>query len=171
MPPAAATISADTSPSSPVLAAVALGSNLGDRAALIQAARQALAAIPGTAIVAHADPIETPPFGPVPQGPYLNAATLLRTTLSPRELLAALHAIEREHGRDRAGEVRWGPRTLDLDLLLYAEAIIDEPGLQVPHPRMHERLFVLEPLATIAPELCVPTLNANVATLLARLRG
>jgi 2-amino-4-hydroxy-6-hydroxymethyldihydropteridine diphosphokinase len=105
----------------------------------------------------------------VRQGPYLNAAALLETALGARALLDALLAIERARGRDRAGAARWGPRTLDLDLLLYGDRIIDEPGLTVPHPRMHERLFVLRPLALIAPEMIVPTCRLSVGALLSRL--
>ncbi|SHG10216.1 2-amino-4-hydroxy-6-hydroxymethyldihydropteridinediphosphokinase [Kaistia soli DSM 19436] len=128
-----------------------LGSNLGDRHALLQAAVDALAAADGV-IVRAASPIyETPPWGPVPQGPYLNACVAVETSLPARALLDLGLSIEREHGRERA--VRWGPRTLDIDLLAYGAAAIDEPGLVVPHPRMTERAFVLVPLADIAPEL------------------
>jgi 2-amino-4-hydroxy-6-hydroxymethyldihydropteridine diphosphokinase len=101
------------------------------------------------------------------QGRYLNAAVLLSTTMPARDLLDALLDIERNAGRDRSGGERWSARTLDLDLLLFGDATIDEPGLVVPHPRMHERLFVLAPLAEIAPHLPVPGLNANVGELLA----
>jgi 2-amino-4-hydroxy-6-hydroxymethyldihydropteridine diphosphokinase len=101
---------------------------------------------------------ETDPVGPPGQGPYLNAVAELATSLSARQLLATLLDIERARGRDRAAEVRFGPRTLDLDLLAWGPATpggrsIDVPGLQVPHPRMHERRFVLDPLAEIAPEV------------------
>src|SRR5690606_2631377 len=94
---------------------------------------------------------ETPPWGPVPQGPYLNACIGVETSLSPRALLELGLAIERDHGRERT--IRWGPRTLDIDLLLYGTDHVDEDGLIVPHPRMAERAFVLVPLAEIAPEL------------------
>lgn len=113
--------------------------------------------------------IETAPVGGVDQGAYLNAAALLRTSLLPRELLDALHGIEREQGRDRSKERRWGPRTLDLDLLTYGDMIVCEAGLTVPHPRLHERGFVLEPLAAVAPELVVPGLG-KVVDLLTKLR-
>ena len=112
---------------------------------------------------------ETAPVGGVPQGLYLNAAATLRTGLSPRELLDGLLAIERAHGRDRLTEARWGPRTLDLDLILYGDLIINEPGLVLPHPRMHERSFVLEPLAEIAPGWVVPGRGRTVSDLLAGL--
>jgi 2-amino-4-hydroxy-6-hydroxymethyldihydropteridine diphosphokinase len=154
-----------------VRAAIALGSNLGDRLATINAALTEIAAIAGVRVAAVSPIIETPPFGPVSQGPYLNGACIVQTSLSARSLLDALHAIEHAHGRDRGSEVRWGPRTLDLDLLLYGDAVLGEPGLCVPHPRIQERLFVLEPLAAIAPDMRVPTLNATVAQLLTRLQS
>ena len=130
-----------------------LGSNLGDREAMLRAAIAALDATPGVRVTAVSSLYETPPWGPVPQGPYLNACVALDTTLSPRELLRLCLAIERDHGRERA--VRWGPRTLDIDLLLYGDETIDEEGLMVPHPRMTERAFVLVPMAEIAPELAI----------------
>lgn len=152
-------------------AAIAIGSNLGDRAAHVAGAFVALASIPGTVVLRRSEAIVTAPVGlpggADPGGPYLNAAALIRTTIVPRELLSLLHAIERGAGRDRAAEsARWGPRTLDLDLLLYEDRVIDEPGLTVPHPRMHERRFVLEPLAQIAPDWVVPTFGLTVADLL-----
>jgi 2-amino-4-hydroxy-6-hydroxymethyldihydropteridine diphosphokinase len=152
-----------------VQAAIGLGSNVGDRRAHIEAALVRIAALPGTELVAASDPIETDPVGPVAQGPYLNAAAVVQTRLPPRELLDALLTIERSRGRDRAREQRWGPRTLDLDLLLYGDRIVDEPGLTIPHPRLHERRFVLLPLARVAPELVVPTLGRTVGQLLTML--
>ena len=151
------------------LAAIALGSNLGDRRSTIEHALSDLADL--GEVVSCSSLIETEPVGPPGQGPYLNAACLLRTSRAPRALLAGLLAIELACGRDRAGGQRWGPRTLDLDLLLYGSQIIDEPGLTVPHPRLHERLFVLEPLAEVAPDLVVPTHDRTVAQLLDRLRS
>lgn len=130
-----------------------LGSNLGDREAMLRAAIAALDATPDVRVTAVSSLYETPPWGPVPQGPYLNACVALDTTLSPRELLTLCLAIERDHGRERA--IRWGPRTLDIDVLLYGDEAIDEEGLIVPHPRMTERAFVLVPLAEIAPELSI----------------
>jgi len=159
------------SPQAFVEAAIALGSNLGDRHAFIAAGLRDIGAIDGVRVVAASRVIETPPFGPVPQGPYLNAACVIQTTRTPRELLEALHAIERRHGRDRESEVRWGPRTLDLDLLLFGEMVIDEPGLQVPHPRMRDRRFVLEPLAQIGGGLRIPREGVTVAESLARLQS
>lgn len=153
----------------PSLAAVALGGNLGDRRAYLLAGVAGLGSLPQTEVCAVSAFIETAPVGDVDQGPYLNGAAMIRTRLSPRELLHALHAIEREQGRDRANERRWGPRTLDLDLLTYADLTISEHDLTIPHPRLHERAFVLRPLAEIAPTLIVPG-RGTVAALLAGLR-
>ncbi|MCX5569182.1 2-amino-4-hydroxy-6-hydroxymethyldihydropteridine diphosphokinase [Kaistia nematophila] len=140
-----------------------LGSNLGDREAMLRAAISALAATPGVHVTAISSLYETPPWGPVPQGPYLNACIELDTTLSARAVLDLSLRIERDHGRERA--IRWGPRTLDIDVLLYGDAAIDEEGLIVPHPRMIERAFVLVPLAEIAPEATVAgrTIHAILA--------
>ncbi|VAX42844.1 2-amino-4-hydroxy-6-hydroxymethyldihydropteridinepyrophosphokinase [hydrothermal vent metagenome] len=146
-----------------------IGSNLGDRARHVQHALDHLGTLDQTRLVAVSAVIETAPVGPIEQGAYLNAAAAIETGLSPRELLGALHTIERAQGRDREQEARWGPRTLDLDILVYAELRIAEPGLTIPHPRLHERLFVLGPLAEIAPELIVPGRHQTVGELLAAL--
>lgn len=130
-----------------------LGSNMGDREAMLRAAVAALVAAEGVTLAGASPIYETPPWGPVPQGPYLNACVAIRTDLPARALLELALAIELRHGRARA--IRWGPRTLDIDLLTYGEAAIDEPGLVVPHPRMTERAFVLVPLAAIAPRLTI----------------
>lgn len=135
---------------------IALGSNLGDRASNIRGALKAIGTIEGTRLVKSSSIIETEPVGPEGQGPYLNAAAHVRTSRSPRELLEELLSIEQDFGRDRSREKRWGPRTLDLDLLIYADLIITEPGLCIPHPRLHERDFVLIPLVEVAPEVQVP---------------
>ncbi|MHB8649362.1 MAG: 2-amino-4-hydroxy-6-hydroxymethyldihydropteridine diphosphokinase [Gaiellaceae bacterium] len=135
---------------------VALGSNLGERHATLRAAVDALGAVPGVDVVEVSALIETEPVGDVDQPRFVNGAVALDTDLRPRELLAALLAIERAFGRERAGVPAQGPRTLDLDLLLYGDAVVDEPGLQVPHPRLHERAFVLGPLCELAPGLEVP---------------
>lgn len=140
---------------------VGLGANLGDREATIRAA---LAELPG--LVAVSELRETDPVGVVGQPAFLNGAAALETELSARELLDALLAIERELGRER--RERWGPRTIDLDLLLYGAERIDEPGLTVPHPRLHERRFALEPLADLDPELLIPG-RGRVGDLLAEL--
>jgi 2-amino-4-hydroxy-6-hydroxymethyldihydropteridine diphosphokinase len=150
-----------------VRACVGLGANRGDPRAQVEHAVAALAALSQTRLLARSRLWRTPPWGPVPQADYLNAAVALDTTMTPRALLDALFAIERGAGRDRAHEQRWGPRRLDLDLLLYAEQQLDEPGLKVPHPRIAERAFVLLPLADIDPALVVPGAG-TVAELLAR---
>ncbi len=147
----------------PVTAAIALGSNLGDRAALLRAAVRALALTPGVEVLRVSSLIETDPVGPGDQGAYLNGAVLASTSLDARALLVILHAIERAHGRDRTRTQRWGPRTLDLDLILFADQIIVEPGLRVPHPRLAQRLFVLTPLAEIGAPLTVPTTGKTIA--------
>lgn len=153
------------------LAAIGVGSNLGDRIAHVAGAWAALSRVRGSRLVRCSAIIETAAWGPVAQGAYLNAACLLETTLSARELLGTMHEIERAHGRDRSAPVRFGPRTLDLDLVLFGDAVSDQPMLTLPHPRMHERAFVLEPLAAIAPGMVHPTLRKSVAALLAELRG
>jgi len=120
-------------------AAVALGSNLGDRAAILERARAAIAALPGTLVLAASAVEETAPVGPVPQGPYLNQMLLLETALAPRALLDALLGIELAEGRVR--RERWGPRTLDCDIVLYGERAVREPGLVIPHPELPNRPF------------------------------
>lgn len=151
-------------------ACIALGSNLGDRDANIRSALAQLEDTSGIEFVAVSDILETPPMGPEGQRAYLNAAVVVQTTHSPRELLDCLLRIEAAHGRQRNRSQRWGPRELDLDLLLYDSLVVDEPGLTVPHPHMHERLFVLEPLAQVAPEMVHPLLHADIKTLLTRLQ-
>ena len=144
---------------------IGLGSNLGDREANIRRAIDLLGEHPGVKIAAASSLVESEPAGGLPQGPYLNAAAALETTLEPRELLAACQDIERELGRER-GE-RWAPRTIDLDILLYDERVIDEPDLKVPHPLMTSRRFVLEPLAEIGPDAVHPVLEKTVKEILA----
>lgn len=158
-------------PAHPHRAAIALGANLGDRARAIESAAAAIARLPATSIGALASVIETEPVGPPGQGPYLNSAVVIATRLAPRPLLDALLAIERAHGRERSPGQRWGPRTLDLDLLLFDDLQIHEPGLVVPHPRLQDRAFVLAPLSEIAADWPVPGLNATVGELWARLRA
>ena len=134
---------------------VGLGANLGERERTLRAAVDALAAEDGIEVVAVSALRETDPVGVGEQPRFLNGAAALETTLTARGLLAVLLATEQRFGRVRvAGE--HGPRTLDLDLLLYGDEQIDEPGLTVPHPRLHERRFVLEPLVELAPGLVVP---------------
>ena len=135
---------------------VALGSNLGDRERTLLAAVDALGAEEGIRVLGVSRLIETEPVGYLDQPRFLNGVVALETDLPPRELLDRLLALERGFGREREGVPAQGPRTLDLDLLLYGDAEIDEPGLRVPHPRLHERAFVLAPLAELAPGLEVP---------------
>ncbi len=152
-----------------VTAYLALGANLGDREANIRSAIQSLRATPCVQVGAISRIIETEPVGPAGQGSYLNAAMEVHTTLSAAELLERCMAIEAAHGRQRSRETRWGPRTLDIDLLLYGEQIIDLPGLRVPHPHMAQRAFVLGPLAEIAPQLVHPVLKMSIQCLAAQI--
>ena len=134
---------------------VGLGANLGEREAALRAALAALDARDGIEVVAVSTFRETDPVDYLDQPRFLNGAAVLETTLSPRELLDALLEVERSLGRTRDG-ARFGPRTIDLDLLLYGDESFDEPGLTVPHPRLHVRAFALEPLADLDPGLVVP---------------
>ena len=138
----------------PVRAFVAFGANLGDPAAAFALALERLDALPGTRVAAQSALYRTAPVGVGAQPDYINAVIALDTTLDARVLLDALLAIEHEGGRTR--DFHMAPRTMDLDLLLYGDAVIDEHGLQVPHPRMHLRAFTLVPLAEIAPEVIIP---------------
>jgi 2-amino-4-hydroxy-6-hydroxymethyldihydropteridine diphosphokinase len=138
---------------------VGLGANLGDRSAMLRAALEQLAAEPGVTVVAVSTVRETDPVGIVDQPRFLNAAAAVETDLSARQLLDRLLGIERRLGRTREGP-RFGPRTIDLDLLLYGDERLQEPGLEVPHPHLHERAFVLEPLFELDPGLVVPCRGA-----------
>ena len=131
----------------PDVAYVALGSNLGDRAAYLAQAREDLARIPATRVIGESTIEETAPLGPIAQGPYLNQMVALETTLAPAELLAALQDIERQLGRVR--DQRWGPRTLDLDLVLMERQRSDDPRCRVPHPELVHRPFWLRELAEL----------------------
>ncbi|HJP97048.1 MAG TPA: 2-amino-4-hydroxy-6-hydroxymethyldihydropteridine diphosphokinase [Rhodanobacteraceae bacterium] len=144
---------------------VALGSNLDDPEAQVERGFAALAALPGTQLAARSRLYRTPPWGVMEQPAFVNAVVALETSLAPRELLSALLAIEARAGRVRG--VRYGPRTLDLDLLLYGDCELREAGLTIPHPRLQERAFVLLPLADIAPGLNIPG-QGRVDDLLAR---
>ena len=146
---------------------VGVGSNLGEREATIAEAVERLAAADGISVVAVSTLRETEPWGPVEQPWFLNGAVAVETRLAPRALLDVLLDVERSLGRDRSGE-RFGPRTIDLDLLLYGDLVVDLPGLCVPHPRLHERRFALEPLAELAPDAPIPGLG-TVRTVLAAL--
>lgn len=146
---------------------IGIGSNLGERDVTIRDALELLAADPELEVEAVSSIRETDPVGVVDQPRFLNAAIRLATELAPGPLLERLLAVEQQLGRVRTGE-RYGPRTIDLDLLLYGDEIIDEPGLRVPHPRLAERRFVLEPLAELDPGLVVPGLGP-IQALLAKL--
>jgi 2-amino-4-hydroxy-6-hydroxymethyldihydropteridine diphosphokinase len=139
-----------------VIAYVGLGSNLGAREATLREAVRLLGELDGVEVRAVSSLRETDPVGKLDQPRFVNAALALETSLPARELLDRLLEVERALGRDRSVEERWGPRTIDLDLLLYGEETIDMPRLQVPHPRLAERAFVLEPLLELAPELRLP---------------
>lgn len=143
---------------------VALGANLGDPAATVLAAFAALANLPESRVSHGSSLYRTAPVGLTDQPEFVNAVAELETTLAPEALLAALFDIEERFGRIRAEKN--GPRTLDLDLLMYGGLVLDEPGLTLPHPRMHERLFVLEPLAEVAPMAVHPCLKRSVKELL-----
>jgi 2-amino-4-hydroxy-6-hydroxymethyldihydropteridine diphosphokinase len=142
---------------------VGVGTNLGDRWARLALAARALRATPRVAVLRASRVWDTAPVGP-PQPRYLNAVLELETGLPPRALLAALQAVERAALRRR--DRRWGPRSLDLDLLLLGPLAVDEPGLRVPHPGLAARRFVLAPLAELAPGLAVPGAGATVERLL-----
>ena len=135
---------------------VGVGANLGERERTIRRAIEMLATQRGIELVGVSRLRETEPWGPVEQPPYLNGAVALDTELGPRDLLELLLDVEESLGRDRSTEVRFGPRTIDLDLLVHGDVVLDEPGLTLPHPRLHERRFALEPLADLEPELVVP---------------
>ena len=147
------------------LAAVGLGGNLGDAATTLREALRALDGLPATRLLRASRLYRTAAWGHTAQPDFVNAAALLETQLDARTLLDGLLGIERHFGRERDSGVQWGPRILDLDLLLHGDAVIDEPGLRVPHPYLHERAFALLPLADIAPDLQVPG-KGSVAALL-----
>jgi 2-amino-4-hydroxy-6-hydroxymethyldihydropteridine diphosphokinase len=139
-------------------ACIGLGGNIGDAAATVRAALDALRALPRTRVVRTSRLYRTPAWGNTAQPDFINAAALVETDLDPRALLDALLDVERDFGRRRAadGSDRWTARTLDLDLLLYGDETVDEPGLHVPHPHLHERAFALLPLLDVAPEAVIP---------------
>jgi 2-amino-4-hydroxy-6-hydroxymethyldihydropteridine diphosphokinase len=145
---------------------VGLGANLGPREETIRRALDLLQRASGVDVVAVSELRETDPVGVADQPRFLNGVAALETSLIARELLDLLLDVERELGRVR--DERWGPRVIDLDLLLYGDETLDEPGLRVPHPRLHERRFALEPLAELAPELAIPG-RGRVSALLAAL--
>jgi 2-amino-4-hydroxy-6-hydroxymethyldihydropteridine diphosphokinase len=147
-----------------VRAYIGIGANLGDREATIREAIRLL----GDEVVAVSQLRETEPWGYEEQPRFLNGAVLLETERPPRQLLDRLLEVERELGRVREGP-RYGPRAIDLDLLLYGDEVVDEPGLEVPHPRLHERAFALEPLLDLDPDVAIPG-RGRVADLLPELQ-
>jgi 2-amino-4-hydroxy-6-hydroxymethyldihydropteridine diphosphokinase len=149
-----------------VRAALGLGSNVGERRAALEGAVSLLRVHESIEVLAVSSLIETDAVGPPGQGPYLNGAVVVRTRLAPLALLDACQAIELRLGRDRRRETRWGPRTIDIDILLYGQRIVDVPRLRVPHPRLAERPFVLIPLAEIADSWVHPETGARVQSLL-----
>ncbi|SHF06567.1 2-amino-4-hydroxy-6-hydroxymethyldihydropteridinediphosphokinase [Microbulbifer donghaiensis] len=142
---------------------IGLGSNLAKPQQQLCSALEAMAALPGTRLLRCSSFYRSAPVGPGDQPDYINAVAELQTELAPLELLDQLQAIEASHGRERT--IRWGARTLDLDILLFGDELIDVPRLQVPHPRMAERNFVLLPLAELEPQLRLPT-GESIETLL-----
>lgn len=153
----------------PTIAYLGLGSNLGDRAVNLSEAERRLRQAQSVEIFRASAVGEYEPVGGPPQGHYLNQVLEIKTELAPVDLLIECKLIEREMGRPAEGE-RWGPRVIDLDLLLYGNEAVQQEGLTVPHPLMHERLFVLEPLAELVPALVHPVLKKDIATLLAEVR-
>ncbi|MEO5596203.1 MAG: 2-amino-4-hydroxy-6-hydroxymethyldihydropteridine diphosphokinase [Lysobacteraceae bacterium] len=132
-----------------------MGGNLGDMSATLESAFAALTQLPNSRLLRRSSLYRTPAWGPIAQPDFLNAVALIETELVPDALLAHLLGIERSHGRER-GDARWGPRTLDLDLLVHGDHVVDHDGLKLPHPHLHERAFVLVPAAEVAPDTLVP---------------
>ena len=145
---------------------IGLGSNLAGPRAQVERALEGLASLPRSRLLRASRLYRSAPWGMLDQPEFVNAAAAIETGLSPPALMRALLAIECDAGRDRNGE-RWGPRILDLDLLLHGALVLAEPGLQLPHPHLHERAFVLLPLAEIAPDLDVPG-RGPISALLSR---
>ncbi|MGV8943803.1 2-amino-4-hydroxy-6-hydroxymethyldihydropteridine diphosphokinase [Thermomonas sp.] len=151
-------------------ACIGLGANLGDAKASVREAIAVLDQLPATRVLRASKLYRTRAWGQTEQPDFINAAAVLETGLGARELLDKLLALERDFGRVRVEGERWGPRTLDLDLLVFGDAVIDEPGLQVPHPHLHQRAFALLPLAEIAPDVSIPGVGivGELATVMTR---
>lgn len=143
--------------------AIALGSNIGDSRAILDRAIGILAEISGISLKAQSSWYKTAPVGP-PQPDYINGCALLEVALTPQELLAVILDVEKQFGRVR--QERWGPRTLDIDIILFDDIIMETPNLEIPHPRMRERAFVLVPLAEIAPDWIEPVSGEAIAQIL-----
>ncbi len=158
-----------------VRASIALGSNLpgvqGSPTATLRAACNALGALPNCRVEATSSVWRTVPVGGVVQPDFFNAAVILATSLPARSLLEHLHAIERQFGRNRGAEARWGPRTLDLDIILFGAQVFEEPDFRVPHPRFADRAFVLAPLAEIAASATDPLTGLSVESILRSVSG
>lgn len=148
-------------------ALIALGGNVGDVRATFPKAISNILGMAQATLLARSSDYRTPPWGEEAQDPFINACVEIETSLDPHALLFTLHKIEKRFGRDRTKEQRWGPRTLDLDLLAYDDAVINQPDLTLPHPRLFERAFVLVPLAEIAPNRTIA--GQSVASALAQL--
>ena len=147
-------------------ALIALGGNIGDVRTTFPKAISNILGMAQATLLARSSDYRTPPWGEEAQDPFINACIEVETSLDPHALLFTLHKIEKRFGRDRAKEQRWGPRTLDLDLLAYDDAVINQPDLTLPHPRLFERAFVLMPLAEIAPDRIIA--GQSVAAALAQ---
>ena len=144
-------------------ALIALGGNVGDVRSRFSSAINAVCRDAQATLTARSSDYETPPWGGVEQPAFINACIAIETGLAPRALLATLLDVERSFGRDRTQETRWGPRTLDLDLIAYDDVVLDIPELTLPHPRLFERAFVLVPLAEIAPDRVIAGRSVRVA--------
>jgi 2-amino-4-hydroxy-6-hydroxymethyldihydropteridine diphosphokinase len=139
----------------PVIAGLGIGANLGDAQGSVRAAIAAIAALPDTRLIKASSLYRTAPWGVTDQPDFINACALVETRLSSRALLDGCLAIERSMGRDRGNALRWGPRLIDIDVLFHGATVSEEPRLQLPHPRLFERGFVLAPLAEIDPDLVI----------------